>query len=185
MQTIKQHIASILALVLCIALLGGCSGNPLDPVADSIQDMGTAVGDAVGKLLSGDVTGKVGETYRTEWFDFSISSINQVDSYAGYSPAEGFTLYDVAITEISTFDDPIPMGTFDFFIDADVFDEYIYPIEALNNSMMPETFTLTKGESAEYHMVYEVPKGTQGLKLMYIEIDEEENQGATFTILLD
>lgn len=178
--------AITLLLILCAGLLlAGCSGNPIEAVGNSIGEIGDAVNEVVGKLLSGDVTGKVGETYRTEWFNFTVHSIDEVASYAGYTAQDGYTLYDVKISETATFENQITMGTFDFFMDADVFEDYAWPLDAWDDSMMPESFELEPGESAEYHMVFEVPEGMQGLKLMYVEIDEADNVGATFTIVVN
>ncbi|MDR2514331.1 MAG: hypothetical protein LBD02_03875 [Christensenellaceae bacterium] len=175
MTFLKKAALAALALCLCLTLLA-CS---------SVQEAGTKLAEQVGQLLHGDVTGKIGETYRTEWFNFSVSSIKEVKEYAGYTPKEGNTLYDVVITELSTFADPIPMGTFDFYMDAESFDEYVFPMDPIDETMMPTEFTLNKDDNVNYHMVYEVPSGTAGLKLMYTELSEADEKGATFTIPID
>ncbi|MDR3086184.1 MAG: hypothetical protein LBU47_07725 [Christensenellaceae bacterium] len=182
MTFFKRAAFAALALCLCFAL-AACSG--LQDAAGGLQEAGSQLAEQVGQLLRGDVTGKVGETYRTEWFNFSISSIKQVESYAGYAPEEGNLLYDVVITELSTFDEAIPMGTFDFFMLMDGTEEPVFPMDPLNGdeTMMPAEFDLSPDESVTYHMVYEVPKDAKGLKLMYIELYENsEEQGTTFTI---
>jgi len=133
-------------------------------------------------LGGGDVTGQVGKTYKTQWFNFTVKSIEIVDSYADYKPKEGNVLVDVVVKEVSTFSSPIPMGTFDFYFDHNSFAEYVWPMDPLNDTMMPEEFSLVKGETVEYHMVFELPKGYADLSLMYTEYDEQENIGVTFSI---
>ena len=124
----------------------------------------------------------VGTVHKTKWFEFTIHSIEKVDSYAGYTPRAGYQLYDVVITEKNTFSVAIEMGTFDFYMDDPSFIDYIFPIDPLNSTMMPEVFTLGVGQSVQYHMVFEIPSNVTKLKLMYTEIDEFNNKGKTFTI---
>lgn len=173
MKHTKRYALLLLAGLLALSL---CACGGLNEAAGS-------VGEAIGQMLSGDVTGEVGKVYRTEWFSFTVESVEVVSSYAGYTPAEGYVLYDTVVTETCTFDQPIPMGTFDFFMDHDSFMDYAYPLDPLNDSMMPLEFELDKGEFATYHMVFEVPEDVEsGLRLMYVEVDENDTEHATFTI---
>lgn len=174
----KFKSGKLAALVLCIAVfLGGCK-----QISDTIDNVGSAVGNAVGQMLSGNVTGEVGKIYSTQWFTFTVKSIEKVSEYAGYTPQAGFVLYDVVIEETCTFEAAIPMGTVDFYMDDPNYADYVYPLVALDDTMMPEEFDLQPQETAEYHMVYELPEAFTDLMLIYTEIDEEDNVGATFTI---
>jgi hypothetical protein len=150
------------------------------------QDAGGASGgtivQSIASMLKGDVTGEIGKEYKTKWFSFTVNSIDRVGRFAGYEPEEGNILLDVVVEEKCTFENAIDMGTFDFFLDAESFEEYIYPLDPLDDTMMPEEFKLAPKERKKYHMVYEVPSDTLGIKLIYKEIDEEENEHATFTI---
>jgi hypothetical protein len=138
--------------------------------------------DSVGNFLKGNVTGEVDKVYSTEWFNFAVRSIEKVDEYAGYSAEEGFILLDVVVEELNTFSEDIPMGTFDFYLDSDTFIDYIFPLDPLDDTMMPTEFSLSPSEDVKYHLLYEIPDGVADLRLMYTEIDEEDNEGATFTI---
>lgn len=163
----KKRILAAIAVIAAVTMLfTGCD----------------AISNAVAQVISGDVTGQVGKTYATQWFEFSIDAIELVPSYAGYTAAPGHKLVDVVISEKGTFDDPSPMGTFDFRIDHDSFSEWYWPLDPLDSTMMPEEFYLAKDEEVQYHMVYEVPDDVQGLMLIYIEEDEQGNVGNTFTI---
>jgi hypothetical protein len=171
----RQKSFLILALLMMMVLIPSGCGN-------SIRQAALETAQSAVDLLSGDVTGETGKTYATQWFEFTVQSINEVPEYAGYTPQSGYTLYDVLITETGAFEDPSPMGTFDFYMDAESFAEYVYPLDPLNDEMMPMEFELAKDETVEYHMVYEVPSDVTDLKLMYTEVDEQENEGVTFSI---
>ncbi len=169
----KRKIAIFLSMALLILPLMASCGTSAAEVADKVA-----------QALSGDVTGEVGKTYKTDWFEFNIKSITKVDTYAGYKAADGNQLYDVLVYEKNIFDEDIPMGTSDFYFDAETFEEYIYPIDPIDNTMMPGEFMLKPKDTAEYHMIYEIPADTVDPKLMYTEIDENDTQGATFTIIV-
>jgi hypothetical protein len=140
----------------------------------------------LGRLIEGDVTGEIGEDYRTRWFSFNIESIEEVTEYAGYEPPEGSVLMDVVVTETCVFEESIPMGTFDFYMDAEDFPEYVYPIEEpLDDAMMPSEFELIPDETVTYHMLYEIPARHEKLVLKYTELDADDVEYATFTINLD
>lgn len=173
----KKKPIMLIAFTMCIVLLVCACGKTNEAV--------TAVSNTVAQILKGNVKGEIGKTYSTQWFEFTVKSIEKVDSYAGHEPNEGFELYSVLLNEKSTFDDEIPMGTFDFYMDADSFEEPIFPIDPLDNTMMPLEFTLNKGDVVEYYMIYEIPAGAEGMKLCYTEIDESEAEGVLFTITVN
>lgn len=194
----------ILACVLCVATLAACGGNgsnnsaPANDASSSVSSSAPAndasnsnasggnilsnIGDAIGDLISGDTKGTVGKAYHTQWFAFRVDSIEHVAEYAGYTAAEGNELVDVVVTIQNIFGDPIPMGTFDFYLDSDTFLEYEWPMNPLDETMMPEEYELADDEERTYHMVYEVPTDLSDLTLYYTEIDENNNVGATFSI---
>ncbi|MDR2156512.1 MAG: DUF4352 domain-containing protein [Clostridiales Family XIII bacterium] len=174
----RQKIFSVLIFsALLLFALSGCG--------DSIKQAALNAAESVVELLSGETTGEVGKTYSTQWFEFTVESIEEVSEYEGYLPAEGYTLYDVRITEKGTFEEASPMGTFDFYMDASSFPEYVYPIDPLNDEMMPLNFDLEPNQTVEYHMVYEVPMDVSGLNLIYTEVDEDDNEGVTFNIPIE
>ena len=170
-------MSCVLVLVLVVTGMASCSKTQ-----EKINEMVNEVASSVAELVSGDVTGKIGTAYQTKWFEFTIHSIEKVDSYAGYEAAEGYQLYSVSITEKNIFESTIPMGTSDFYMDDPGFLEYIWPIDPLDDTMMPEEFNLEPGDSAKYTMIFEIPEDAPKLVLMYTEIDENDDVHATFTI---
>lgn len=175
----KKLPALLLVLALVCVNLAGCNRiisftNPVEKRKESISN-----------FLSKDVTGKIGGTYKTKWFEFTIHSIEEVDSYAGHTAEEGHRLFKVLITETNMEDKAIPMGLFDFYMDDPAFSEYIWAISPLDDTMMPEKFNLEPSESVQYVMVFEVPTDTSGLALTYTENDESGKDGASFAIYID
>ena len=168
----KKYLAVTIVIAIVLALTS-CGTKAADEIKHTIAQM-----------IQGNISGEIGKTYATQWFEFTVESIKSVDSYAGYTPNEGYALVDVLITEKGTFDDdrPTPMGTFDFYMDSDTFSDYLFPLDPIDSTMMPEEFDLEYGEVVTYHMVYEVPEDVSDLKLMYTEIDEADEEGATFSI---
>ncbi|MDR3075843.1 MAG: hypothetical protein LBU26_00965 [Synergistaceae bacterium] len=130
----------------------------------------------------GTVTCEAGKEYKTRWFNFTIESVKKVDKYAGYEPEKGNVLIDVVISEKCTFESPTTLGTMDFYIDAESFDEYQWPIDPIDDTMMPAEFELKPKDSVKYHMVYEVPSGVNDLKLLYEEEDEKGTTYRTFSM---
>ncbi|MDR1135921.1 MAG: hypothetical protein LBL49_07050 [Clostridiales Family XIII bacterium] len=164
----KRKITAAIVIALAVSLaLSGC-------------------GETVRNFIMGNVDGEIGKTYSTKWFDFIVSSVDKVDEYSEYTPPEGYTLLDVVVKETNTFDEPITMGTFDFYLTTDTSSMEIYPLDPFNDdpTLMPEEFDLALKESAEYHMIFEFPADATGVTLKYTEVDEDDNVSATFSIKL-
>lgn len=143
--------------------------------------------DMVGGLFGGKTSGKIGDEMKTEWFNFTVTSANEADSYAGYTPAAGKKLVVVDITETNTTDGDLEMGTFDFDLDDPADTEYYKrAIDPLDDTMMPESFTLASGETVSYTLVFEVEASSSGFSFLYTEYyvssDGSEGTGDTFTI---
>jgi len=170
--------ALLLAAALIFVGLAGCSHtisftNPAEKRRESISDF-------ISGNTPGDVAAETGETYATKWFEFTVHSIEKADAYMGYAAEEGYQLYKVLITVKSIWDEPIPMGLFDFYMDAPDFTEYIWAIPPLDSTMMPEEYSLTPGQPVQYVMIFEVPSDTAGLAFKYTENYEGGEDGATF-----
>ena len=165
----RKKLLVVFVVVLMLFSFAGCS----------------KVIEGVRQVLSGNVSGEIGQSYSTQWFDFTVKSVKEASSYAGYEPEPGYRFIVVDISETGAFDEPVTMGTFDFYMDADNFRYYLWPLDPFDDSMMPMEFMLAKGETVEYIMVYEIPDEAPNLKLLYTEIDIEDNEGVTFTINLN
>jgi len=175
-----KSIVLLLTLALVFISLAGC-GNDIISFRDPVEKRK----EAISNFIAGNVAAEAGETYKTEWFEFTIHSIDKVDSYAGHKAEKGYRLYKVLISEKNIRDESIPMGIFDFYMDAPAFEEYIWAIPPLDDTMMPEEFDLEPDEAVQYVMVFEVPTNTAKLALVYTENYEDGEDGATFSIAVN
>ena len=164
----KKSLVLVLAFVMMFAL-AGC--------------------DMISGLLGGKTEGEVGTTLKTSWFDFTVNSAEEADSYADYTAAEGNKLVVVEVTETNTSSDELPMGTFDFKLDDPADTEYyVAAMAPLDSSMMPEDFYLGANETVTYTLVFEVPSTSSNFTLVFTEygIDSSGNEstGDTFKVTL-
>ncbi|MDR3321364.1 MAG: DUF4352 domain-containing protein [Synergistaceae bacterium] len=176
MSALKKLRIALIVVAIVVALVPGV----IHVISRTSGGEGTL--EAIGSYLKGDVMGEIGKRYSTKWFQFTVKSVEKKQEYAGYKADDENILVDVVVTERCTFDETTDMSKDDFYLDAESFPDYIYPVDPLDDSMMPLEFQLEPKEEREYHMLYEIPADTTGLKLVYIELDVEGNIGATFTI---
>jgi hypothetical protein len=182
---------NILVLTLMICLLtNGCSENAnYLPNRESAEEPVLTVGQ-IKEFMKSNVSGQIGRTYASKWFDFTIISIEHVDYYAGVYQSESKAMLDILVEETNTSNKPIGMGTFDFYIAIDFFpdidnDPYkLYPYDPFDDetTMMPTEFELAPGETVSYHMIFEYPDEVIEAQLIYTEVDEYDNEGATVSI---
>jgi len=175
----------VLLLLLAFVFFGlaGCKhtisfANPAEKRRGSISAF-------ISENISGDVVAETGDTCTTKWFEFTVHSIEKTDAYFDYAAKEGYQPYKVMISLKSIWNEPIPMGIFDFYMDAPDLQEYIWAISPLDDTMMPEEYDLLPRETAQFVMIFEVPTNTAGLALFYTENFEDGNDGATFSIPID
>jgi len=172
-----KSLVLLFAFALILVGLAGCGRDII-----SFRDPAEKRREAISEFIDKDVAVETGETYKTEWFEFTIHSIDKVKSYAGYEAKDGNRLYKVLVTEKNIADKAIPMGSFDFYMDAPAFEEYIWALAPLDDTMMPESFELEPGEVVQYVMIFEVPVKTDKLALVYTESYDGGGDGATFSI---
>lgn len=180
MKSLKKRALALvvsLCMVSTFALTACNAGEQVQQAADDAIN-------AVAQMLEGEVTGEVGKEYTTKWFTFTVDSMSTGTSYADYTAAEGNTLLIAHITETNVSGSSQPFGTFDWFVDDDTLAEYIYPLDPLNDEMMPASFTLEDGETASYDLVIEYPSDLPSPFLMYIEADDQGDTYNTFKLAI-
>ena len=76
----------------------------------------TITGCSVIPGMGGNETGEshLGDTVSTLWFDYVVNSADPMDTYEGYTAAEGNKLVVVDLTMKNTFDESVPMFDTDF-----------------------------------------------------------------------
>jgi len=142
--------------------------------------------DALISRLSPTIDIEIGRLYSTQWFNFVIHSADVVDEYASHTAAPGHQLWKVDITQTGTFHEPVPMFTFDWFMDDDSFraEHWPHPQFMGRDEMMPEEFWLSRGQSERHIMLFEVPIVTTNLTLFYVELDDRQIEWSWFVLNL-
>ncbi|MCI2046496.1 MAG: DUF4352 domain-containing protein [Faecalibacterium sp.] len=204
----KKYLTAILVGTLALALTGcgrwGIFGNEVDRWLSESEsedaysypaysddendhyDDYDDYGDSAGSESSETYTGGLGETMSTCFFDYTVESVQLVDSYDGYTPADGNVLLDTVLTIQNTQSEELPMSIYDFQVQWGDFteDEYGYEAEAFWDAQdtMQEHYTLAVGDSITTHVIYEVPqKSTSGYYVVcYLEEFADGTQGNLF-----
>lgn len=159
-------------MVLAImVILTGCSG--------------AAGGKKPIKAVDGYAEGRLGDTFSTYFFEYSVDSAAYPESYEGYTATEGMQLIDVVISLKNTDSEAIPMFNNDFQVqwhDLGEGDEDYGSGVILENSTtsMPEEFTLERAATAQYHIIYEVPAAAKDFSVSYLELFDDNAEGSTF-----
>jgi len=135
---------------------------------------------------SGVVAIVPGQVHSTQWFNFTVHGVWQVDEYAGHLPAYGHGLWLVQLTQTGTFPESVPMGTWDWYLDSPDFRTVLMPHVAIPGqyNMMPEDFWLERNQSKTHIMLFEAPINARQLSLNFIEVDDRDAVGMLFTLLL-
>jgi hypothetical protein len=169
---------SVAVLLLTLSMISGLTLT----ACGAVEQAANSAAESLAQLIEGDVTGTVGTEYRTMWFTFTVDSMETTQSYNDYAASDGNTLVIAHITETNNSGADQPFGTFDWFVDDTSLPEYIYPLDPLNDDMMPVEFTLSDGETASYDVVIEYPDNLANPYLMYIEADDEGQTYTTFKV---
>ena len=130
-----------------------------------------------------------GDTISTYWFDFSVDTVDVIDSYDGYRPASGNQLVACRLSLKNTFDEAISMSQTDFFLlwshtsgDTSSEEEEMagtYALPKFSNRQLEDTYDLEPGESREGDLVFELPDTTDRVALVFEEyyVDSESETG--------
>ena len=178
MTKISKKVLLLLVAVSMVATLAltACGGG--SQAKDTTED----TTESAAQTLEGDVTGEIGKEYQSKWFTFSVDALTKTDSIPELSAGEGNSLVVATVTITNTSGSEQLFGTFDWLVDDDSLAEYIYPVDPLNDKMMPAEFALKDGETATYDVVVEFPADLANPFFMYIEADENGQTYSTFKI---
>lgn len=173
----KKIITLLLATVTTLALAGcGSSANIVRPDKDGFAE------------------GKLGDTMRTYFFDYTVNSAYLCDEYEGYTAAEGYDLLVADVTVANNGSSSIEMYDTDFQIqwndDADdAFDFsltfYTDDGEPLSDDMLPGIYELASKESRTGLLVFEIPEGNNDFSISYMEFFDDNTTGDTFFVYFE
>ena len=182
---VKKRYGLMLALVVLVGMLAtACSAIP--GMDGSDDDTGFGLGDKV----------------KTEWFNFTVNSIEVVDDYEGYTTDEGYRLAVCDVTLKSIVDDTTPMYWSDFILiwtdEGGEFPEDVdplelpgsYPIEYTSDKQFPDEYDLAAGETLQADLVFDVPVGCTKAAVLFQEIYEgatesSYKEGDYYLVMLD
>lgn len=173
----KKLITLLLAIATTFTLVGcGGSSNVVRPDKDGFAE------------------GKLGDTMRTYFFDYTVNSAYLCDEYEGYVAADGYELLVADVTVKNNGSSDVEMYDTDFQIqwgdDADdAFDFsltfYTDDGKGLNDKMLPSIYTLAPKESRTGLLVFEIPEGNKEFSISYMEYFNDDSTGDTFFVYFD
>lgn len=161
--------------------------SPVIAIVAVVVAVAIIIGIVVGVNNRNKTAGDIGTRLSTTWFDFTVNSAEETNSYGGYRADSGNKLVVVEVTETNTTNGNLMMGNFDFMLDDPADTEYyVLAMSPQDSSMMPDEFTLSPGETVTYMLAFEVPTTSYGFSLVYIEFGVDssgnESRGETFTV---
>lgn len=189
----KKAITVILAAAMLLACGCGSGGNS-DGNSSSNSDSKPDIAGSIGKAFQADgreygksYTAKEGETLNTAFFDFGVT-----DAFFAYDigwesvPDEGWTFLCVEVETKNTFDEPIPIGVYDFAIwYGDGEDTWDFALEGdFGEGQYPRDIELGVGESVKGYVIFVVPDNATEFQLEYIEVWDDEFEGNIYQITI-
>ena len=171
MKISKKLVACIAMVLTACMMLSACG-------------IGASVNNVV-SAENGGAEGKIGTTFRTVFFDYSVDSVNYPSEYEGYTASEGMQLLDVVVTIKNTFGSTLPMFNDDFQIQwhdlGDGDDDYDFGIIMDDSStVMPYEYSLANGKTCNYHIIYEVPAEAKEFSVSFQEFFDDNTMGDVF-----
>ena len=164
----KKGLALLLSAALMLTALAACGGKEDDTNGGESEGEGNYIGDTV----------------RTEWFDFTVEEAYFCDEYEGNTPESGKRLVVASMTLKSRFDESVPMFQEDFPImwgyDEDW--DMAYPIDAFTDEQLPDEYNLGIRRTKSGLLVYEVPEDQKDFSIGFMEIFEDDSEGETYFV---
>lgn len=184
----KKVFAIILAsaALLLFASCGASSSSISEVVEESssVADEGNSVAANSSVSIpeeSGD-SYAVGAKVSTYFFDFSVDSAKATDTYAGYTPEEGYKLIDVVITTTNTFGETFEMYDTDYQLQWNGREDFADPLEALDDTMAPAAHDLPNDGDMTFHYIFEVPADVTEFELCYLEEMADNTTGNIYFV---
>lgn len=100
-----KKITAILLTAIVVVMTAGCSAPGTDSGGSVIEANEEGYGE-----------GRIGDTMRSYFFDFTVKSVYLCDVYGSYIPAEGHELLVADLTLKNTFNSSLPMFDSDFMV---------------------------------------------------------------------
>lgn len=132
--------------------------------------------------------GRMGDTMKTYFFDYTVNSAYVCDEYEGYQPEEGKSLLVADVTVKNTFYESIVMFDTDFQVqwNSDAEEDWDVPITYYGNEMsddqLPDEYELSVNEERSGLLVFEVPEDRKDFSISYLELFDDDSEGDVFFV---
>ena len=132
--------------------------------------------------------GRMGDTMKTYFFDYTVNSAYLCDEFNGYTPAEGNRLLVSEVTVKNTFYESIVMYDTDFQIqwNSSEEDDFDFPItlytDPVSDEQLPGEYELGINKEETGLLVFEVPEGRKDFSISYLEMFDDDSEGNVFFV---
>lgn len=157
-EKFKRQIARCILPLFLVAIMTACGGNE-------------------------SITAQVGEKVYTTLFNFTISDVQTLDSYAVIKVPDGSKLVSMQLTVENTSEQSCTMFAEDFQIQwGDGDDDFGTCLAAVNTDMVPYSYTLEPGESYTGTMVVAVPSDCTKITIAYQEFKANGDKATAYFV---
>ena len=119
------------------------------------------------------------ETVPAAWFDYTVTGLEAVTEYEGYSSAAGHQLVVVELNIKSTYAQPVTIFDSDFQLFWSGMaeeDSRCMPVEYYCDPQLPAEYELGPRESVSGVLLYQVPQEAEDFQLLFQEIFDDGTQ---------
>lgn len=156
-----------------------------EPVEESVEEPAQAEGITA---QGGYGEGRMGDTMKTYFFDYTVNSAYLCDEFNGYVPAEGNRLLVAEITVKNTFNESIVMYDTDFQVqwNSTGEDDYDFPItfyaDPVSEEQLPAEYELGINKDRTGLLVFEIPEDRKDFSISYLELFDDDSEGNVFFV---
>ncbi len=156
-----------------------------EPAEESVEEpvQGTGI-----TAQGGYGEGRMGDTMKTYFFDYTINSAYLCDEFNGYVPAEGNRLLVAEATVKNTFNESIIMYDTDFQVqwNSTGEDDYDFPItfyaDPVSDEQLPAEYELGINKDRTGLLVFEIPGDKKDFSISYLELFDDDSEGNVFFV---
>ncbi len=152
-----------------------------ESVEEPVQAEGITAQDGYGE-------GRMGDTMKTYFFDYTINSAYLCVEFNGYVPAEGNRLLVAEATVKNTFNESIVMYDTDFQVqwNSTGEEDYDFPItfyaDPVSDEQLPAEYELGISKDRTGLLVFEVPADKKDFSISYLELFDDDSEGNVFFV---
>lgn len=182
----KKVLALMLAVFIALSFTACKKETPVEnPSSNNVEPSVASDGRTSGGYTEAGLNEKV----KTNFFNFTVESVEKIEEYQGLTPSEGKVFLLVKITSENIWGGQTPMYYDDYQIQwgGEGADDYGYSYldqEGTMGLVARETI-LEENESMTALYLYEVPADSTRCSVSYLEIYEDDFQGNVFFVYFD